>query len=618
MAIDSGSGGRRRGRPAEARRGARTAAPRAQTLVNWSLYRIGWVVVLLPALIVLVGAHTPRTLPSAALPETFDGSSAVAYTAGLIASAPDRAPGTAGDARAASYIAGQLRLAGMRKVSIDSFRGRDAGGRSIPMQNVIALEPGTSSDALLLLAHHDAHSPGPSANDNGSGVGMLIELARTLVGTTAGKTVILASTDGALAGSTGARRLASHLPSGYRIGAVIALDAVGRDGPLRIRMDSDTVRQPAAGLVHGLRASLLSHGLTDVRVPSLGRQAAGLLAPLGIGEQAPFIGRGIAAVTLDGSTPNISSGLDQLSGLSAGRMGRVGNSVQALVLAYEAGPAFESPASSYLLSSDRVIRGWTLQLLLLALVVPAVLPLLDLVARGTRRGIPLAAALRDLGRRLAAPLAALLVLRVAGIIGAVPDLHVPPYPGDNAGVSLWVPGLALAASMVAWRLARRPAAQADARDPAAAGVAGYLAALFGALLAAGLALLGNPYALVLALPALHLWLVLPSLARLGLIARLSIVGLGWIGPALLVAALAGPVSLGGSAPLWAVRLLSVGGLPLGVILSLAMLFAATSQLVAIVSGRYASDNTSTSSPAGASAPPAGSNASASASAARPS
>ena len=96
------------------------------------------------------------------------------------------------------------------------------------------------------------------------------------------------------------------------------------------------------------------------------------------------------------------------------------------------------------------------------------------------------------------------------------------------------------------------AARAEARgagrcaDPAAAGVAGYLAALFGALVAAGLALLGNPYALVLALPALHLWLVLPSLARLGLVARLSIVGLGWIGPALLIVALAGPVSLGGS------------------------------------------------------------------------
>jgi acetylornithine deacetylase/succinyl-diaminopimelate desuccinylase-like protein len=242
MAIDPGSGGRRRGRPAEARRGARAAAPRAQTLVNWSLYRIGWVVVLLPALIVLVGAHTPRTLPSAALPETFDGSSALSYTEALITTAPDRAPGTAGDSRAASFVAGQLRLAGVRNVRIDSFPARDAADHPIRLQNVVGVEPGTSHEAILLVAHHDAESPGPSADDNGTGVGMLIELARTLVGTTAGKTVILASTDGSLTGSAGARRLASHLPSGYHVGAVIVLDALGRDGPLRLRMDSDTVR----------------------------------------------------------------------------------------------------------------------------------------------------------------------------------------------------------------------------------------------------------------------------------------------------------------------------------------------------------------------------------------
>ncbi|MEO9176325.1 MAG: hypothetical protein ABI317_12495, partial [Gaiellales bacterium] len=99
---------------------------------------------------------------------------------------------------------------------------------------------------------------------------------------------------------------------------------------------------------------------------------------------------------------------------------------------------------------------------------------------------------------------------------------------------------------------------------------------------------------------------------------LGIVALGWIGPALLVAALAGPVSLGSSAPLWTVRLIAVGAFPLGVTLSLVMLFASTSQLVAIVSGRYASDNTSTSSPAAASDGPAGTSTSASARAARPS
>ena len=596
MAIDTGSGGRRRGRPAEARRGARAAAPRAQTLVNWSLYRIGWVVVLLPALIVLVGAHTPRSLPPSALPETFDGASALAYTSDLIATAPDRAPGTQGDLRAAAWVAEQLRLSGLRNVQTDRFTGHDASGARVQLENVVAIAPGASREAILLVAHHDARSPGPSAED-ASGVGTLIELARTLVGTSSGKTVILASTDGSLAGAAGARRLASHLPEGYHVGAVIALDALGRRGPLRLRLQSDTVRQPAAGLVHSLRSSLEAHGITDVRIPSLGLQAAGLLAPLGIGEQAPFVGRGIAAVTLDGSHPDTPSGLDELPGILPARLGRIGNSVQSLVLAYEAGPAFESPASSYLLSSDRVIRGWTLQLLLLALVVPAVLPMLDLVARGTRRGIPLAAALRDLARRLAAPLAALAVLRITGLTGWVPSLHAPPFPGDGDGVSLFVPGLAVVAALVAWRLARRPGALLHADDPAAAGVAGYLAALFGALIAAGLALLGNPYALILALPALHLWLVLPSLARLGLAARVGVVALGWIGPALLVA---------------------VGALPPGVLLSLAVLFASTTQLIAIVSGRYANDTTSTSSPAGASGDPAATSTSASASAARPS
>ena len=44
--------------------------------------------------------------------------------------------------RAASWIADQFRLAGMAKVQIDTFRGRDPDGHSIPMQNVVAIEPG--------------------------------------------------------------------------------------------------------------------------------------------------------------------------------------------------------------------------------------------------------------------------------------------------------------------------------------------------------------------------------------------------------------------------------------------------------------------------------------------
>ena len=327
--------------------------------------------------------------------------------------------------------------------------------------------------------------------------------------------------DGRRAGGLG-RRAAARVAPAVRLPGRGG-DRARRGRPRRARCGSgwtrDTVRQPAAGLVHGLRTILLSHGLVDVRMPSLGRQAAGLLAPArhrraGAVHRPRHRGRHARRVA-----PRHAVGARPARrACRPARMGKVGNAVQALVLAYEAGPAFESPASSYLLSSDRVIRGWTLQLLLLALVVPAVLPLLDLVARGTRRGIPLAAALRD----LAAPARrAARRARGAARRGArsapCPACTPPPFPGDGAGVSLWRPGARagrgdrrLAARAAAARrrpmrgIRRRRASRATSRRSSARCVA------------AGLALLGNPYALVLALPALHLWLVLPSLARLGL------------------------------------------------------------------------------------------------------
>jgi hypothetical protein len=108
-----------------------------------------------------------------------------------------------------------------------------------------------------------------------------------------------------------------------------------------------------------------------------------------------------------------------------------------------------------------------------------------------------------------------------------------------------------------------------------------------AALAALLALAANPYLLALVLPALHVWLCLPALARRGVVARLGVVALGLAGPAALLALLATSGGLGSAAPAWLLRLAGDGTLPLPASLAAALLLAAGAQLAAIVAGRYA-------------------------------
>ncbi len=78
--------------------------------------------------------------------------------------------------RAAQWIAAELRAAGL-EVEIQEYRL--AGG---VYRNVVARRPSghPTEDVVVVGAHYDAYQDFPGANDNGSGVAVLLELARTL------------------------------------------------------------------------------------------------------------------------------------------------------------------------------------------------------------------------------------------------------------------------------------------------------------------------------------------------------------------------------------------------------------------------------------------------------
>ena len=106
---------------------------------------------------------------------TFDTAAAMRHVRTLSAQIGERTAGSKGEREAAAYLQSQLSAAGYAS-QLRSFPLPD-GSRS---QNVVAVLPGSSELRIILGAHYDTKRSSPGANDNGTGVGALLEIAREL------------------------------------------------------------------------------------------------------------------------------------------------------------------------------------------------------------------------------------------------------------------------------------------------------------------------------------------------------------------------------------------------------------------------------------------------------
>ena len=117
-------------------------------------------------------------------------------------------------------------------------------GTATTQQNVIATLPGTDPTAGIVLigAHYDsrtadlndAASPAPGANDNASGVAIMLEVARVLASETPRATIVFAAFSAEEVGREGSKHyVEAEQARGDDIRAVIVFDIVGNNaGPL--------------------------------------------------------------------------------------------------------------------------------------------------------------------------------------------------------------------------------------------------------------------------------------------------------------------------------------------------------------------------------------------------
>jgi len=555
-------------------------------MLNPRIYRAAFLPVIVAVIVLAFSFQSePAPLGTTLAPAAFNGPAAYSMLVHQLAPQyPERRPGSPGDDALAALIARDLRAAPIQfSVRTDIFEAHTADGTQ-RLETVIGEQPGSSSGRILVVAHRDAL--GPNATADLSGTATMLELARVLAGRTLDRTVELASISGS-AGLAGATQLANTL--GGPIDAVIVLgDVAGSrvSEPVVVPWSSGEniapllLRNTAAAAVSGETG--LAPGGAD-----LASQFARLAFPMTLSEQGPFDARGIPAVLLSragerGPSAETAVGEPQLNSF--------GQAALQTISALDAG-AEVPPPSAYLIFKGMTVPEWPIRLLVLALMLPVLCTAVDGFARARRRGHTVG---KWAGWVLAAVLPFVLgslFLLGLGAIGLIPVL--PPGPVVASAIHIHLREVAeIAAAVLVIVLAMFPirtfiVSLIGVRgEPSEAGGA---AAVLLVMCAISLAIwVGNPFAAVLILPALHLWMwiVAPEIRlRAPLAITLLLASLAPIALVILYYAnqfALGPVGVIGTA----VALIAGGGLGISALLEWSAVFGCAVS-VAVIAARAA-------------------------------
>jgi hypothetical protein len=568
--------------------------------VNGRLYRGTWLLVSLPLLLAAFTVARPLPLPAPSLPPAFNARSALELAGELSTDYPNRRPGSPGAAEAADWYKAQLAPYGLT-TQVERFRATIPGLGTREFQNLVTIVPGQSQEEIVIAAHRDNLGVGAGANDNASGTAALIELARSYAQAPLpspaapapvrpAHTLVFLSTDGGAFGGIGADEFAAA--SAFRHGAfaLLDLDAIAGRGPPRLQIAANTARSPADSLVQTASTRIEEQsGAPPVRPPAW-QQLLTLAFPYTLYEQGPVLARGIPAITIttSGDVPAAPLG-DTPHQLNAARLGVIGRSTQQLLGSLDQGLDLAQGTTSYVYLGQRIVLGWAIELVLVAMLLPFLVATVDLFAHCRRRRVPLAPALRSLRSRAGFWLFVGGVFAFLVLVDAFPEGVALPPALETAAARHW-PVLPLAVlgalAFVAWLVVRvRLAPRRRARPEEE--LAGHTGALLGLCVVALLAVATNPFTLLFLLPSLHAWLWIPQARTARLPYRLGVLAIGLLGPAVLLGWFGLHYGLGLDAPWYLTELVVVGFVsPATALIALGWLAVAW-QLSALAAGRYA-------------------------------
>jgi hypothetical protein len=508
------------------------------------IYRTGFIAVALAVIVFAFSLQNEQgAVPASLAPSQFSGGAAQTQMLTLAGRYPSRAPGSAADSAVAQNVETALDHAGPKHpftVSTQFFSAETSAGTRT-LETVTGLLPGLSSGTIAIVAPRDG-----SGTASLSGTAVLEQLAPVLGAQSLKHSVLLASTSG-MAGGAGTAELAGQLARDDVDAVIVLGDMAGENTsePLIVPWSNGRLVAPSA-----LRATLAAAVRTQATLktgdPGVPAQLARLAFPLTLSPQGPFAAAGIPAVMLSVSGERGPTAGEKLFPGSA-RIAGMGKAVVATIDALDAGSAVPAP-STYISFSGKTVPFWAVRMLVLALLLPVLLVMVDGIARARRRGHTIFGSCAWVLAGAVPFVLGAVVIRLAKLISAI--AVAPPGPVGAGVVPVGAGGVAIlvlvALVVVAALLVLRPLCIAAAASllgesfergpddpPVAEGVGPAL--LLVACVVTLVLWLQDPFAALLVVPALHLWVwVVDSDLQLPRPVAAAMLVVGLVPPALVV------------------------------------------------------------------------------------
>jgi hypothetical protein len=451
------------------------------------VYRLAFVPALLAVFVVAFSLEArPRPATTLLSADAFDGVRAYGGVRSpnslmeLAAAFPDRRPGSVGDAALADRVAATLRRDGFR-VTRRGDDGRTVDGER-PLETVEGVRPGRSDRRIVVLSHRDSlASPGLAEL---SATASFLELARIfrsrdtteralpgerrLIGRELRKTLVLVSTSGGSGGDAGARAWARSQDASLVDGVLVLGDVAAAEPttPWVVPWSNGGFRPP-----FGWRRTVEAAVRTEVGVAPGGFRATAQWArralPFTVSEQGEVDRAGLPAVLLQasgerGPAPDEETSRDRFDAFGRAAL-RAITALDGSGRADASGdtePAFAGETSG-IVTLRNLLPDWSVRLLVLCFLLPALLAALDAVFRARRRRLAVGAWLTWILWAALPPVAVWVWLRVLGLTGALPAPPSPLLPSTLTltgaqAAALASTALAVVLAVVAARAATRP------------------------------------------------------------------------------------------------------------------------------------------------------------------